>query len=95
MDIGVRVAAGITTGALAVLFAQPTDVVKVRLQAGNIGQSRVRYASTLQAYKSIAVNEGTSGLWKGAPSRLFTPESLVLQTPLAYLSAVQTETSVR
>lgn len=62
MDIGVRVAAGITTGALAVLFAQPTDVVKVRLQANNSGQ---RYASTFQAYKSIALKEGTSGLWKG------------------------------
>lgn len=65
INIGVRIAAGITTGALAVLVAQPTDVVKVRMQAGNSGQSRVRYASTLQAYKHIAVNEGTSGLWKG------------------------------
>lgn len=65
VNIGVRIAAGITTGALAVLFAQPTDVVKVRLQAGNNGQNSVRYASTLQAYKNIASSEGTSGLWKG------------------------------
>lgn len=65
INIGVRVAAGITTGALAVLFAQPTDVVKVRLQAGNIGRSEVRYSSTLQAYKNIATLEGTRGLWKG------------------------------
>lgn len=65
MNIGIRVMAGITTGALAVLFAQPTDVVKVRLQAGNSGGSAVRYSSTLQAYKNIASVEGTRGLWKG------------------------------
>ncbi|XP_003695571.1 mitochondrial uncoupling protein 2 [Apis florea] len=63
-SISVRIAAGITTGALAVLFAQPTDVVKVRLQAGSNGRS-VRYSSTLQAYKNIAAEEGTRGLWKG------------------------------
>ncbi|KAG7201171.1 hypothetical protein KM043_003962 [Ampulex compressa] len=65
INFGVRVAAGITTGALAVLFAQPTDVVKVRLQAGSNGRSSVRYSSTLQAYKNIATVEGTRGLWKG------------------------------
>ncbi|XP_072752604.1 dicarboxylate carrier UCP2 isoform X2 [Anoplolepis gracilipes] len=65
MNIGVRVAAGITTGALAVLVAQPTDVVKVRLQAGNNGRSSARYSSTLQAYKNIANVEGARGLWKG------------------------------
>ncbi|XP_058797204.1 dicarboxylate carrier SLC25A8-like [Phymastichus coffea] len=65
INIGVRIAAGMTTGALAVLFAQPTDVVKVRLQAGNHGHGNVRYVSTLQAYKSIAMNEGTAGLWRG------------------------------
>lgn len=65
MNIGVRVSAGITTGALAVLLAQPTDVVKIRMQAGNNGRSSVRYTSTLQAYKNIASVEGTKGLWKG------------------------------
>ena len=69
-NISVRIAAGITTGALAVLFAQPTDVVKVRLQAGSIGRSSVRYSSTLQAYKNIAVQEGTRGLWKGTTQAL-------------------------
>jgi len=68
MNIGVRVAAGITTGALAVMIAQPTDVVKIRMQAGNNGRSSVRYSSTLQAYKSIASGEGAKGLWKGESS---------------------------
>merc|ERR1719228_1040313 len=31
--LGVRIAAGVTTGTLAILVAQPTDVVKVRMQA--------------------------------------------------------------
>ncbi|KAF2901180.1 hypothetical protein ILUMI_05006 [Ignelater luminosus] len=66
MNIGARVAAGITTGGLAVFFAQPTDVVKVRFQASiNGASSGPRYASTLQAYKSIASKEGMRGLWKG------------------------------
>lgn len=64
-NFGICVAAGITTGGLAVLVAQPTDVVKVRMQAGNRGQSTARYTSTLQAYRSIAVKEGMPGLWRG------------------------------
>ncbi|XP_015435442.1 PREDICTED: mitochondrial uncoupling protein 2-like isoform X1 [Dufourea novaeangliae] len=64
-SVSVRIAAGITTGALAVLLAQPTDVVKVRLQASGKGGTSVRYSSTLQAYKNIAAEEGTRGLWKG------------------------------
>ena len=41
--MGVRIAAGVTTGTLAILAAQPTDVVKVRMQAaGNSQQYKVR-----------------------------------------------------
>lgn len=67
--IGTRIMAGCTTGAMAVTFAQPTDVVKIRLQA----QSRLlesgsvkRYSSTFDAYRTIARDEGVRGLWKGA-----------------------------
>ncbi|XP_067899535.1 dicarboxylate carrier UCP2-like isoform X2 [Heterodontus francisci] len=61
-----RILAGCTTGGLAVLLAQPTDVVKVRFQAQrNIGGVPKRYNGTLQAYKSIAKEEGVRGLWKG------------------------------
>lgn len=66
--IGTRLLAGCTTGAMAVAFAQPTDVVKVRFQA----QVRLpesgsvkRYSSTIDAYKTIARDEGVKGLWKG------------------------------
>ncbi|XP_053176793.1 mitochondrial uncoupling protein 2-like isoform X2 [Scomber japonicus] len=66
--IGTRLLAGCTTGAMAVALAQPTDVVKVRFQA----QVRLpesgsvkRYSSTIDAYKTIARDEGVKGLWKG------------------------------
>lgn len=65
LNLTVRIAAGITTGAVAVLFAQPTDVVKVRFQAQLRGGTTNRYSSTMQAYKTIAVQEGVKGLWKG------------------------------
>uniref|UniRef100_A0A1B6C001 Mitochondrial brown fat uncoupling protein 1 n=1 Tax=Clastoptera arizonana TaxID=38151 RepID=A0A1B6C001_9HEMI len=65
LNLFVRIAAGSTTGAVAVLFAQPTDVVKVRFQAQLKGGTTNRYTSTMQAYKTIAVQEGPKGLWKG------------------------------
>lgn len=68
MGIWTRLLAGSTTGAMAVAFAQPTDVVKVRFQA----QVRLpesggvkRYNGTLDAYRTIARVEGIKGLWKG------------------------------
>ncbi|KAM8853748.1 dicarboxylate carrier UCP2-like [Synchiropus picturatus] len=66
--IGARLLAGCTTGAMAVSFAQPTDVVKVRFQAQvrlPESESVKRYNSTMDAYKTIARDEGVRGLWKG------------------------------
>lgn len=63
----IRILAGCTTGAMAVSFAQPTDVVKVRFQAQmNLNGVARRYSGTMQAYKHIYQNEGFRGLWKGA-----------------------------
>ncbi|KAM4620004.1 dicarboxylate carrier UCP2 [Polymixia lowei] len=66
VGIGSRLLAGCTTGAMAVGFAQPTDVVKVRFQAQarSPGLAR-RYHGTIDAYKTIAKEEGIHGLWKG------------------------------
>ncbi|XP_023147774.1 mitochondrial brown fat uncoupling protein 1 [Amphiprion ocellaris] len=62
----IRILAGCTTGAMAVSFAQPTDVVKVRFQAQmNLDGVARRYNGTMQAYKHIFQNEGIRGLWKG------------------------------
>uniref|UniRef100_A0AAZ3P1D4 Dicarboxylate carrier UCP2 n=1 Tax=Oncorhynchus tshawytscha TaxID=74940 RepID=A0AAZ3P1D4_ONCTS len=55
-NIGIRILAGCTTGAMAVSFAQPTDVVKVRFQA---------QVNLTGAYKHIFNHEGIRGLWKG------------------------------
>lgn len=63
--IGSRLLAGCTTGAMAVVVAQPTDVVKVRFQAQARVESGRRYQGTLDAYKTIAKEEGVKGLWKG------------------------------
>ncbi|XP_042354817.1 mitochondrial uncoupling protein 2 [Plectropomus leopardus] len=66
VGIGSRLLAGSTTGAMAVAFAQPTDVVKVRFQAQarSPGNAR-RYCGTVDAYKTIAKEEGIRGLWRG------------------------------
>lgn len=62
----VRLLAGCTTGAVAVACAQPTDVVKVRFQAsGAPSDSARRYSSTMDAYRTIAREEGIRGLWRG------------------------------
>nr|XP_020633990.1 mitochondrial uncoupling protein 2 isoform X1 [Pogona vitticeps] len=80
--IGSRLLAGCTTGAMAVAVAQPTDVVKVRFQA----QARMegggrRYQGTLDAYKTIAREEGFRGLWKGTSPNI-TRNALVNCTEL-------------
>ncbi|XP_037123950.1 mitochondrial uncoupling protein 2-like [Syngnathus acus] len=67
-SIAARLLAGATTGAMAVAAAQPTDVVKVRFQAQvrlPQGGSATRYGGTLDAYRTIARDEGLRGLWKG------------------------------
>ncbi|XP_072183119.1 putative mitochondrial transporter UCP3 isoform X1 [Excalfactoria chinensis] len=61
-----RLLAGCTTGAVAVTCAQPTDVVKVRFQAlGALPESSRRYNGTVDAYRTIAREEGVRGLWRG------------------------------
>lgn len=63
-SIFIRILSGLTTGALCVTVAQPTDVVKIRMQAqGAIGHHS--YTKVFQAYSEIARKEGIRGLWKG------------------------------
>uniref|UniRef100_A0A673K2R3 Uncoupling protein 2 n=1 Tax=Sinocyclocheilus rhinocerous TaxID=307959 RepID=A0A673K2R3_9TELE len=67
VGIGSRLMAGCTTGAMAVALAQPTDVVKVRFQAQISAGASKRYHGTMDAYRTIAKEEGFRGLWKGEP----------------------------
>ncbi|KAG5550402.1 hypothetical protein RHGRI_015379 [Rhododendron griersonianum] len=62
-----KVLAAFTTGALAITIANPTDLVKVRLQAeGKLppGVPR-RYSGALNAYSTILRQEGVGALWTG------------------------------
>lgn len=61
--MGCRISAGITTGTLAILTAQPTDVVKIRMQAAG---RQGAYKGVWDAYKTIARKEGVkNGLYRG------------------------------
>ena len=61
--MGCRISAGITTGTLAILTAQPTDVVKIRMQAAG---RKGTYKGVWDAYKTIARKEGLkNGLYRG------------------------------
>ncbi|KAG8090371.1 hypothetical protein GUJ93_ZPchr0011g26937 [Zizania palustris] len=62
-----KIAAAFTTGAIAISVANPTDLVKVRLQAeGKLapGVPR-RYAGAMDAYAKIVRQEGFAALWTG------------------------------
>ncbi|KAF3448937.1 hypothetical protein FNV43_RR09655 [Rhamnella rubrinervis] len=62
-----KILAGLTTGALGITVANPTDLVKVRLQAeGKLppGVPR-RYSGALNAYSTIVRQEGFGALWTG------------------------------
>jgi len=59
----VRIAAGMTTGTLAILAAQPTDVVKVRMQ---VAGGKQQYKGVVDAYLTIKRQEGVvGGLYRG------------------------------
>lgn len=62
-----KILAGLTTGALGIAVASPTDLVKVRLQAeGKLppGVPR-RYSGAMNAYSTIVKQEGVKALWTG------------------------------
>uniref|UniRef100_A0A452R4P2 Mitochondrial brown fat uncoupling protein 1 n=1 Tax=Ursus americanus TaxID=9643 RepID=A0A452R4P2_URSAM len=70
-SLGSKIAAGLTTGGVAVLIGQPTEVVKVRLQAqSHLHGLKPRYTGTYHAYRIIATTEGLTGLWKGTTPNL-------------------------
>jgi len=61
-----KVFAGIITGAIAITVANPTDVVKVRLQnqrsSGGLSDTN-RYKGSMDCYRKIIKHEGIPGLW--------------------------------
>lgn len=62
-----KIAAALTTGAIGIAIANPTDLVKVRLQSeGRLppGTPR-RYSGAMNAYSTIVRQEGVKALWTG------------------------------
>jgi len=62
-----KILAALLTGAAGICVANPTDVVKIRLQAEGKLPPGVpkRYNGALDAYSKIIKNEGIKGLWTG------------------------------
>ena len=72
-NIFIKILSGLTTGALCVTVAQPTDVVKIRMQAaGAIGHHA--YTKVFKAYSQIFKTEGLRGLWKGKCISMYEPD---------------------
>eukprot|EP01129_Flabellula_baltica_P006544 TRINITY_DN2461_c0_g1_i1.p1 TRINITY_DN2461_c0_g1~~TRINITY_DN2461_c0_g1_i1.p1 ORF type:complete len:331 (+),score=56.08 TRINITY_DN2461_c0_g1_i1:35-994(+) len=59
-----KVLAGVICGSTAAAMVTPTDVLKIRFQAGKNFQQQ-RYKSTFHAVKEIIKVEGVRGLYKG------------------------------
>jgi solute carrier family 25 (mitochondrial uncoupling protein), member 8/9 len=66
-SFGVKVAAGLLSGALGIAVASPTDLVKVRMQSEGRLPPGVpkKYPSALGAYGIIVKEEGLAALWTG------------------------------
>lgn len=66
-SIPTKIAAALTAGTLGVLVGNPTDVLKVRMQAqGKLPPGTPpKYPSAMSAYRMIARQEGVRALWTG------------------------------
>jgi len=62
-----KVVAGSASGAISSIIANPTDLVKIRMQADGMAgtQGSRNYGGLLWAFIRIAKEEGILGLWKG------------------------------
>ncbi|KAL5222565.1 hypothetical protein ABZP36_027278 [Zizania latifolia] len=61
-----KILAALMTGVIAIVVANPTDLVKVRLQAdGKATAIKRHYSGALNAYATIIRQEGIGALWTG------------------------------
>ena len=61
-----KIAAGMVTGGIAISFANPTDVVKIRMQAqGRLPAAERPYKNSMDAYSKIMAKDGITGFWVG------------------------------
>lgn len=66
-----KIAAGISTGVIGMTLGNPTELVKVRIQAQGQGNMPIKYLGALAAYRLIVKEEGLRGLWTAFPANLF------------------------
>lgn len=66
--LGQKILTGIITGGIAISFANPTDLVKVKMQGQGVavlqGQPR-QYANSFDCYRQIIADGGVKKLWTG------------------------------
>lgn len=61
-----KIAAGMVTGAMGITVANPTDLVKIRMQGqGQLPPAKRPYSSTIDCYKKSVAKDGVKGLWVG------------------------------
>lgn len=78
-----KILAGLTTGAIGISVANPTDLVKIRLQAeGRKSLAERRYTGVMDAYSKIIKADGLVGLWKGLGPNIIR-NSVINATELA------------
>ncbi|KYQ89105.1 mitochondrial substrate carrier family protein [Tieghemostelium lacteum] len=62
VSLSSKILSGAISGAVGASIANPSDLIKVRLQADHSG---TRYRSIMQAFREIIDKEGVRGLYKG------------------------------
>lgn len=79
-----KIMSGLVSGAVGISVANPTDLVKVRMQAeGNLPPGvKPRYTGVMNAYSTIIKTEGVRGLWTGWGPAVFR-NSIINATELA------------
>lgn len=105
MSVPQKIAAALCTSAIGITFANPADLVKVRLQAcehpkgltfqrqGGAGivdiEHKPVYKSATHAYVSIIKEEGIKGLYKGYTANLLRNSIISATELVSYDSAKQ------
>lgn len=59
-----KILSGLISGAIGITIANPTDVVKVRMQSQAKGKE-IKYTSSLDCYAKTYHGEGIGGFWTG------------------------------
>lgn len=84
LSLARKILAGLLSGAIGITVANPTDLVKVRMQSeGRLAQGvRPRYSGVFNAYATIVRTEGVLGLWTGLGPAIMR-NSIINATELA------------